>query len=115
MNQENTGRPAVTGDEILSGDDNPNKISEGILKCLLSIFLRMNSKKTGSTADPLPPLSKLTSCVDFEDAEFKDPYGICTDFGMRDIGPYKHQFAIEASSINPNRTRVSVFLVRRLK
>ncbi|XP_027149812.1 uncharacterized protein LOC113754229 isoform X1 [Coffea eugenioides] len=115
MDHECKGRTPVPGDEKSSATDNPNKISESILKCLLSIFLRMNSKRTGSIADSLPSLSTLSSCEGFEDADFKDPYGICSDFGKRDIGPYKHLFAIEASSINPNRTTVSVFLLHRLK
>ncbi|KAL3505212.1 hypothetical protein ACH5RR_035053 [Cinchona calisaya] len=115
VDHKSKSRTAVTGDEKSSEGDNPNKISESILKCLLSIFLGLNSKRSGSTADPLPSLPTVTSCEDFEDADFKDPYGICSDFGKRNIGPYKHLFAIEASSINPNRTTISVFLVRRLK
>lgn len=47
--------------------------------------------------------------------EFQDPYGICTEFGKRDIGTYKNLCAIEADSININRTSSSLFLVRRLK
>ncbi|KAL0314813.1 UNVERIFIED_CONTAM: hypothetical protein Sangu_2325700 [Sesamum angustifolium] len=47
--------------------------------------------------------------------EFSDPYSICSKFGKRDIGPYKHLFAIEATSINPNKTTISVFLVQRLR
>ncbi|GFY95914.1 ternary complex factor MIP1 leucine-zipper protein [Actinidia rufa] len=78
---------SVIQDEQLSGDENPNKISENILKCLST----------------------------FEATEFRDPYGICSEFGKRDIGPYKNLYMVEAASINPNRTTDSVFLVRRLK
>lgn len=115
MDHENKGRSPAVADEKSSGDENPNKISESVLKCLLSIFLRMSSKRTRSMADPFPSLSTLTSSGNFDDPEFKDPYGVNAEFGNRDIGPYKHLFVVEASSINPNRTTISVFLVRRLK
>ncbi|KAG9150354.1 hypothetical protein Leryth_014542 [Lithospermum erythrorhizon] len=87
-------------------DDNPNKVSENILKCLLNIFSRMSSKRSMSIAD-------TTSLLSGEN--FKDPYGICSEFGRRDIGPYRDLIVIEATSINPNRTTLSVFLVHRLK
>ncbi|XP_044474783.1 uncharacterized protein LOC123202747 isoform X2 [Mangifera indica] len=83
--------------ESSSGDDGPNKISEDIVNCLSGILLRMSTVKSR------------------EEAEFGDPYGICSQFGRRDIGPYKHLFAIEVHSINPNRTSSSMFLLRRLK
>ncbi|KAI8013490.1 hypothetical protein LOK49_LG05G03512 [Camellia lanceoleosa] len=105
----------IIRDERLSGDDSPNKISENILKCLSNIFLRMSSSKSRATADTLPSLSALTSRDNSEATEFKDPYGICLEFGKRDIGPYKNLLAIEATSIKPNRRTNSVFLVRRLK
>uniref|UniRef100_A0A5B7AMU1 Ternary complex factor MIP1 leucine-zipper domain-containing protein n=1 Tax=Davidia involucrata TaxID=16924 RepID=A0A5B7AMU1_DAVIN len=107
-------RSSVIRDERLYGDDSPNKISENILNCLSSIFLRMSSLKNRRTTETLPSLSALTSYESGE-AEFKDPYGICSEFGKRDIGPYKHLFAVEPNSINPNRTTNVVFLVRRLK
>ncbi|KAL3617941.1 hypothetical protein CASFOL_038262 [Castilleja foliolosa] len=96
-----------------SVDDGPNKISESILKCLMNVFLRMSSNKIRSSVENLP-----TSCVlNFSEnlAEFKDPYNICSKFGTRDIGPYKHLFAIEAAPINPNQTTISLFLVQRLR
>ncbi|GFS33184.1 ternary complex factor MIP1 leucine-zipper protein [Actinidia rufa] len=112
-NEKPEATTPVIRDERLSGDDSPNKISENILKCLSSIFLRMSTSKTRATEDTLPSLSALTSCENCE-AIFKDPYGICSEFGKRDIGPYKHLFAIELASISSNRTTNSVFLVRRL-
>ncbi|XP_059279267.1 uncharacterized protein LOC132033336 [Lycium ferocissimum] len=98
-----------------SSDESPNTISENILKCLSNIFLRMSSRKNRSTADTLPSLTGYNSCESIEKKEFGDPYRICSKFERRDIGPYKHLYAVEASSINPNRTTISVFLVRRLK
>ncbi|KAK4352055.1 hypothetical protein RND71_027573 [Anisodus tanguticus] len=105
----------VTQDRKPSSDKSLNTISENILKCLLNVFLRMNSRKNRSTADTLPSLTGYNSCESIEKKEFGDPYGICSKFERRDIGPYKHLYAVEASSINPNRTTISVFLVRRLK
>ncbi|XP_059635522.1 uncharacterized protein LOC132277690 isoform X2 [Cornus florida] len=108
-------RSSVIGDERLCGDDSPNKISENILKCLSSIFLRMSSLKNRRTTEALPSLSALASYESCEEADLKDPYNICSKFGKRDIGPYKQLFAIESTSINFNRTMNSMFLVRRLK
>ncbi|XP_012450165.1 uncharacterized protein LOC105773079 isoform X1 [Gossypium raimondii] len=93
-------------DERTSGDDGPNKVSEDLIRCLSSIFLRMNSiKKT------FPSLSMLGS----QETGFRDPYGICSDYGRRDIGPYKHLVSISDDSINLNRTSNSLFLLHRLK
>lgn len=44
-----------------------------------------------------------------------DPYGISAEFKIGDIGPYKHLCAIEASSIDLNRTTDALFLIQRLK
>ncbi|KAJ6679187.1 TERNARY COMPLEX FACTOR MIP1 LEUCINE-ZIPPER-RELATED [Salix purpurea] len=114
--QENAeARSHVTESERLSGDDSPNKVSEDILKCLSSIFLRMSSMKNRHTADNLPFLSTLVSQENEEETGFQDPYGICSDFGKRDIGPYKHLFSVQPGTINPNRTSNSLFLLHRLK
>nr|GLL48278.1 uncharacterized protein LOC109170659 [Ipomoea trifida] len=108
-------RNSVTQDRKASGDDSPNKISENIVKCLLNVFSRMSSKRTRSSAETLSSLPAMTFCDGSVTTQFKDPYAISLKFGKRDIGPYKHLFAVEAPSINPNRSTVSVFLVRRLK
>ncbi|XP_062023355.1 uncharacterized protein LOC133739585 isoform X2 [Rosa rugosa] len=96
----------------ISGDDNPNRISENILKCLSSILLRMSSAK--GTTENQPSFSTL-GIQESNGPEFWDPYGICSEFGKRDIGPYKQLYSVEARSINPNRTASSLFLFRRLK
>ncbi|KAG8377643.1 hypothetical protein BUALT_Bualt08G0054300 [Buddleja alternifolia] len=101
--------------EISAVDDSPNKISESIVKCLINMFLRMTSKKSRATSETFSSLSALNSSQLFTYMEFKDPYCICSKFGKRDIGPYKHLFAIEATSISPNQTKVSIFLIQRLK
>ncbi|KAE9458528.1 hypothetical protein C3L33_09573, partial [Rhododendron williamsianum] len=112
--REEAATNAIQG-QRLRGVENPTKISEDILKCLSSIFLRMSPSNNRSTWDTLSSLSALNSCEDWEGTGFKDPYGICSEFARRDIGPYKQLFAVEALSINPTRKANSVFLVRRLK
>ncbi|XP_042021201.1 uncharacterized protein LOC121768727 isoform X2 [Salvia splendens] len=87
-------------------DGSPNKISESILKCLINIYLRLSSMKNRNSTESLPSQSVAYSF---------DPYNLCSMFGKRDIGPYKHLMTIEAASIDPNRTTISVFLVQRLK
>lgn len=115
-NQENRVQTPIKATEISPGVDSPNILSENILKCLLNIFMRISSKRSRSIADPLISLSRLTSPdKSMEDVELKDPYGIFSEFGKREIGPYKNLFSVEATSINLNQTTVSVFLVRRLK
>ncbi|CAA3025958.1 Geranylgeranyl pyrophosphate synthase, chloroplastic [Olea europaea subsp. europaea] len=105
--------PVVSPEEKSPADDTPNKISESILKCLMNIFLRMSSKKSKSRGETIPSRSALSSCDIIKSTEFNDPYDICSKFGKRDIGPYKNLFTIEAASINPKKTTISVFLVQR--
>ncbi|KAA3488833.1 General secretion pathway K [Gossypium australe] len=108
-------RNLSTSEERPLANDGPNKVSEELVKCLSTIFLRMSSKKRDSAADSFPSLSMLGSQESSDVTKFQDPYGICSNFGRRDIGPYKHLFPIDAGSINPNRTSNSLFLLRRLK
>ncbi|PIN19100.1 hypothetical protein CDL12_08211 [Handroanthus impetiginosus] len=97
----------IIQEEVSPTDHSSNEVSENLLKCLINIFLRMNSKKSSSSTEN--SFGSLTF------AENNDPYNLCFKFGKRDIGPYKHLVAIEAALINPNRTKISVFLVQRLK
>ncbi|XP_054796418.1 uncharacterized protein LOC129301837 [Prosopis cineraria] len=97
------------------GDESPNTISENIVKCLSSILLRMSSVKNTGPADGMPYIRILKTRNSVEGTESWDPYGICSEFGKRDIGPYKQLFAIEAKSFNPKRTAKSLFLLSRLK
>ncbi|KAH9758383.1 hypothetical protein KPL71_016679 [Citrus sinensis] len=116
QNPENEGARTISvTDERESGDDGPNRISEDIVRCLSTILLRMSSGKRKGTSENLHFLSTLASEESNEETESQDPYGICLQFGKRDIGPYKHLLAIEADSIDTNRTSSSMFLVRRLK
>ncbi|KAG6784533.1 hypothetical protein POTOM_010230 [Populus tomentosa] len=114
--QENVeARTVVTPGERLSGDNSPNKVSEDIMKCLSSIFLRMSSVRNKPTADNLPFSSTLVSQENGKEIECQDPYGICSEFVNRDIGSYKRLFSIEPGAINPNRTSNSLFLLHRLE
>ncbi|KAK7310870.1 hypothetical protein RJT34_08642 [Clitoria ternatea] len=95
--------------------ESPNIISENILKCLSSILLRMSTAKNEDSAGDIPPLwtPKYKSCIG--GTEFCDPYGICLEFGRREIGPYKQFHTIEAKSFDPKRTAKSLILLHRLK
>ncbi|XP_030454575.1 uncharacterized protein LOC115675908 [Syzygium oleosum] len=108
-------RNRTVSDDGGRGDENPNKISENVLKCLLSIFLRKSSKKSRVTSENSPFLSTIMSEEGSAEMEFLDPYGVHSEYGKRDIGPYKHLYSIHAGSINPNRTTNCVFLEQRLK
>lgn len=84
----------------------PNKISEDIVKCLSSIFIRLSSSKDKATD---------SSDTSSGPAELQDPYDACSDFKPRNIGPYRHLCAIEASSVDLDRSTNAVFLIHRLK
>ncbi|XP_058097044.1 uncharacterized protein LOC131242438 isoform X2 [Magnolia sinica] len=102
---------------VSEGDSSgPNRISEDILKCLSRIFLRSGMPKTTETvSDTSPSTSGSSSCGSSEEIGFRDPYGICSEFGRRDIGPYKHLCVIEDSLIDPKRVSNCSFLIQRLK
>ncbi|KAA0064363.1 DUF547 domain-containing protein/Lzipper-MIP1 domain-containing protein [Cucumis melo var. makuwa] len=101
-------------DDKVSSDDSPNSISENILKCLSSILLRMSSIKNRGATESLHLFSMVTT-MQTEETDLPDPYDICSEFGMRDIGPYKNVRTVEACSINTKRTTNSLFLFQRLK
>ncbi|CAK9167141.1 unnamed protein product [Ilex paraguariensis] len=103
-------------DRALETESTANKISEDILKCLSSIFLRLSSSE-GKTleAEAFSSLLVLAFNGNNQETEFWDPYGICSKSGIRDIGPYKHLCAIEAGSIDQNRKTNASFLIHRLK
>lgn len=70
-----------------------NRISEDLVKCLVSIFMRISSRRDG----------------------FLDPYSNYSEWRSREIGSYKHLCSIDASSIDLNRTTNGLFLIHRLK
>ncbi|KAK1407541.1 hypothetical protein QVD17_39159 [Tagetes erecta] len=95
----------------LSGDDDPNKISESILKCLMFVFGRMSSNSALKMTEMLP---SLASCETPWAMDFKDPYNTFYEFENADIGPYKYLYEVEATTINTNRTTISAYLGQRL-
>ncbi|KAA8547203.1 hypothetical protein F0562_003641 [Nyssa sinensis] len=101
---------------VLEAESTPNKISEDVLKCLSSIFLRLSTLKDKTVqSETFPSLVALASNGNCRETEFHDPYRICSEFKKRDIGPYKHLFAIEAGSIDLNRKSNASSLIHRLK
>lgn len=74
----------------------------------------MSSTKNRGATESLHLFSIVTTLQN-EETDFRDPYDICSEFGMQDIGPYKNVSTVEASSINTKRTTNSLFLFQRLK
>ncbi|GAB4848951.1 hypothetical protein Ancab_003765 [Ancistrocladus abbreviatus] len=102
--------------KALGGDSEANKISEDVLKCLCSIFMRLS---TANDKDPrlvfLPPSLAFAPQKNNQENELKDPYGSGIGFRERDIGCYKHLFEIDARSIDLKRKKNAVFLLHKLK
>ncbi|KAI8542182.1 hypothetical protein RHMOL_Rhmol08G0118900 [Rhododendron molle] len=92
-----------------------NKISEDVLKCLSSIFLRLSTSKNKSIGSKSIPSLVYLSHENHQDTDFRDPYSFCLEFRKREIGPYKHLFSIESGTIDLNRKANASFLVHRLK
>ncbi|THG20721.1 hypothetical protein TEA_005828 [Camellia sinensis var. sinensis] len=101
---------------VLEADSNPpNKISEDVLKCLSSIFLRLSTLKHKAVESKSIPSSVVLSNENNQETKIWDPYGICLEFRNREIGPYKHLCSIEAGLIDLNRKTNASFLIHRLK
>ncbi|KAE7999587.1 hypothetical protein FH972_003997 [Carpinus fangiana] len=109
--QENSS--CSSDERILEADSIPNKVSEDILKCLSSIFVRMSALKDKVVESETS--QTLASHASNRETEFGDPYDTCSEFRNRDIGPYKHLCSIEATSVDLNRTTNALFLIQRLK
>jgi hypothetical protein len=93
---------SISDDKVLEVDSTPNRVSEDIVKCLCSIFMRIGTIKDnlGESKTKTPP---------------HDPYGICPVSKTKDIGAYNSFREIEASTIDFNRMKNSAFLINRLK
>ncbi|KNA03382.1 hypothetical protein SOVF_209740 [Spinacia oleracea] len=103
----------------LGGDSEPNKISEDILKCLCSIFIRMGTTTTatndkGTQLDTSPYSLSFTSHQQ-KDKEFQDPYRGSAGIKHRDIGVYKDFCTVDALSFDLKRKRNALFLLHKLK
>ncbi|KAL9268347.1 hypothetical protein AKJ16_DCAP17997 [Drosera capensis] len=100
--------------KVIGVDSEPNKISEDLLRCLCSILVRLNTEND----QPPQPLIFSASLVPQKcesGLEFQDPYGSDVAFKDRDVGPYKHIYAIDAGSIDVKRKRNVMFLLHKLK
>jgi hypothetical protein len=111
-----------TSDKVVtsqSKDDDSSvasKLSEELLRCLVTIFSRMGSSAAGGQGDeeqhvPSPSVSGSSSS---EDAYPQDPYGVL-ELGTRDIGPYKRLHVVDAASFDRNAAAGDALLSRRLK
>ncbi|GLT39032.1 hypothetical protein SLA2020_132400 [Shorea laevis] len=111
------GQESASGssdDKVLEVDSVPNNVAEDTVRCLSSIFLRMSTLKD-KAFESFAPRSAFSSHENNVESEFLDPYGICSEVQPRDIGPYKHLCAIEASTVDLNRTTNALFLIHKLK
>ncbi|KAL2906197.1 Rho GTPase-activating protein 6 [Bienertia sinuspersici] len=100
----------------LGGDSEPNKISEDILKCLCSIYMRMGtSNDKGTHSDTSPYALSFVSRRKKKEMECQDPYGTSAKFKKRDIGVYKDFFLVDAISFDLKRKRNALFLLHKLK
>lgn len=97
------------GEKVLETESIANKISEDIIKCLSTIFLRLTRFK-GKTMD-----SEFFSREGIMETDFRDPYSISSQHRRQDIGAYKYLCTIEACSMDFNRKANASFLIRRLK
>ncbi|KAJ0040020.1 hypothetical protein Pint_28097 [Pistacia integerrima] len=93
-----------SGDRLSEVDSSPNKLSEDILRCLCSIFVRISTLK-----------DKAVDSRESSEGSNWDPYGTHSEVSHGDIGPYTNLCAIEASSLDLNRTSNALFLIHRLK
>ncbi|KAF3793923.1 hypothetical protein EJ110_NYTH08868 [Nymphaea thermarum] len=105
----------------------PSTLSEDILKCLLSIFMKLASVSRRRDSESLPIASTVSACGSpnnntdtnllgtSEHLDARDPYGICAEFGEQDVGQYKYVNEISASSIQRNRVPDADSLMCRLK
>ncbi|KAK9109139.1 hypothetical protein Sjap_017199 [Stephania japonica] len=88
--------------------NNPNKISEELIKCLSSILLQMSAKGRGTELKRVDP--KIC-----DETDSQDPFGVSKEFGKRDIGSYKHFYTIEAGLVDLNQRTNAFNLNRNLK
>lgn len=96
------------------GSSAPNRLSEELLSCLLTIISQMGSPAAPAEEEQ-QPLSPSVSGSSSEDAYPQDPYGILELGGARDVGPYRRLHVIDAASFDRNALAGNTLLARRLK
>lgn len=103
-------------DKVSEVDSTPNRISEDIVKCLSSIFVRIGTSKDKIGEAKTPSRSALAfNQFGKEKDQFCDPYGICSESKTTEVGPYKRLCEVKASTVDLNRASNAVFLIHRLK
>lgn len=113
---QSSSSSSSSDDKAPEVDSTPNRISEDLVKCLCSIFVRIGSfkDKLGESKTPSRSTSAFNQ-INKEKYQLCDPYGICSDSKTRDVGAYKNLCEIKASAVDLNRTTSAVFLIHRLK
>ncbi|KAL2333582.1 hypothetical protein Fmac_014795 [Flemingia macrophylla] len=103
-------------DKVLEVDSTPNRVSEDIVRCLCSIFVRIGTPKdkNGESTTPSLSASVFNQCSKEKD-QLCDPYGICSESKTREVGPYKNLCEVKGSAVDLNRTTNAVFLIHKLK
>ncbi|KAJ4871250.1 hypothetical protein Rs2_47132 [Raphanus sativus] len=90
-------RSRQSAGECVSGssseDKSANRVSEDLLKCLLSIILRISSSQD----------------------TVLDAYSNCSEWRARELGAYKNLVSVDASSIDLGRRSNASLLINRLK
>ncbi|GFP96934.1 hypothetical protein PHJA_001837500 [Phtheirospermum japonicum] len=119
VEQAHESSSGSTDDRVLDVNNEANKLSEDILKCLINVFVRLSSSK-GKTMDS-ESFSSF-SAKEFNgnnnkivESDSRDPYCNFTEFKKRDIGTYKYLYVIEARSVDLKRKTNASFLIQRLK
>lgn len=116
IDQAQESSSGSSDDRVMEADNVANKISEDILKCLCTIFMRLSTFK-GKTADAesCPSNTAKEFGENNVERDFRDPYFISPESRMGDVGPYRRFHSVESCSIDLNRKANALFLIRRLK
>lgn len=121
--------PKLSSSHLESGDImEPNLLSEEMVLCLSSIFLRLTRHSSASDWETSSNVSHSTlssiwsltsrnsvSCNPSRDVteeiEFIDPYKICNESIRRNVGPYQYYQEITSSSLDYSKIpRAALFL-----
>ncbi|CAA6659461.1 unnamed protein product [Spirodela intermedia] len=115
------GQQAATA--AAGGGGSPNRVSEELVRCLMGIFSARRSSCLNSSsavaameaAEAAPSVSGSSDSPD--EGIFRDPYGIFSEFGRRDVGPYERFLSLDARWPSGSRlgAAASPSLFRRLR
>ncbi|KAH7331087.1 hypothetical protein KP509_20G014100 [Ceratopteris richardii] len=109
----------------------PNLLSEEMVWCLSSVFLRLTRQSSMLDCETASTMSRSTvsSIWSFtsrnsisnnpstdvtEEIELVDPYRICGSFTSVHVGPYQYYQEVTASSIDYSKIPKSAFLLKKL-